>query len=104
MAEHKVSYVDLPELGETFADSFHTLNFDGQTLRMVFCVTRQDDPDPSRPLSSKRYPVLRLVMPAAAGLQFIESLKQMVEQMVKQGVIQPVVQPALAPGASGKPN
>ena len=104
MPDLKVSYVDLPEVGETFADSFHTLNFDGQTLRMVFCVTRQDDPDPSRPLSAKRYPVLRLVMPAGAGLQFIESVKQLVEQMVKQGVIQPVVPPALAPGGSGKPN
>jgi hypothetical protein len=104
MPDVKVTYVDQPQVGETFADSFHTLNFDGQTLRMVFCVTRQDDPDPARPLTAKQYPVLRLVMPAASGLQFIESLKQLVEQMVKQGVIQPVIAPALTPGASGKPN
>ena len=35
----QVDYVDLPDVPETFADSIHSIFFDGQTLRINFCVT-----------------------------------------------------------------
>src|SRR5437660_855236 len=40
-------YVDLPDLTETFADSVHTMVWDGQTLRIEFCVTRFPEAAPA---------------------------------------------------------
>jgi len=54
-------YVDLPELAETFADSIHTMIWDGQTLRVEFCVTRFPEPASSTPMEAKRYPACRMV-------------------------------------------
>ncbi|MDX2498322.1 MAG: hypothetical protein QNL11_10525 [Desulfobacterales bacterium] len=39
-------FVDRPEVSETFADSIHGLSFDGQSMRIEFCTTRLDSPQP----------------------------------------------------------
>ena len=36
-------HVDRPELAEVFADFVNRIQFDGQTLRFEFCVTRLED-------------------------------------------------------------
>ena len=96
----QTSYVDLPDLAEQFADSLHSVHFDGQTLRFVLAVTRLDDITPPKPPTARQYPCVRVVMPAAAGMAFIDKLRQLVEAMAKQE--------ALAAQASqqppGKPN
>ena len=40
----KFEFVDLPDVAETFADSVHSSIFDGQNLRIVFCVSRFEEP------------------------------------------------------------
>ncbi len=36
-------YIDRPELAEVFADFVSRVQFDGQTMRFEFCVSRVDD-------------------------------------------------------------
>jgi hypothetical protein len=54
---------------ETFADSVTGLIFDGQTLRIEFGVTRFDDMKPNAPITGRRYPACRLVLPPAAAVK-----------------------------------
>jgi hypothetical protein len=49
--------VDRPDCLETFADSITGVTFDGQTLRLEFCVTRMDDMKPITRACGRRYPV-----------------------------------------------
>jgi hypothetical protein len=46
------SYEDRPELSETFADSIHSLLFDGQTLRIIFAVTRVEPSPTGNPVGA----------------------------------------------------
>lgn len=64
------TYVDLPEISETFADSLHGMFFDGQTLRLTFAISRMDPSPPPNVTGGKKYPVCRLVLtlPTAADL------------------------------------
>jgi hypothetical protein len=38
-------YIDRPEISETFADFVNRIQFDGQTLRIEFCISRLEDPE-----------------------------------------------------------
>ena len=71
-----VNFVDLPELGETFADSLHTLVWDGQTLRIELCVTRYAEPPQEGPATANRYPVCRLVLTQPVVADLLNRLKQ----------------------------
>ena len=53
---------------ETFADSVTGLMFDGQTLRIEFGVTRFDDAKPNTPITGRRCPACRLVLPPVAAV------------------------------------
>jgi hypothetical protein len=70
-----VAHVDLPDLAETFADSVHSVVWDGQTLRVELCVTRYPAPD-QMAAGAKRYPVCRLVLTAAATADLYDRLRQ----------------------------
>jgi len=63
------------------------ISFDGATMRIEFCVTRMDRPNPPNPPTGKRYPVCRLVLPTNAGLEFYNKLHQMISTMEKNGAI-----------------
>ncbi len=82
----KMRFVDIPELPETFADSFHEATFDEGLLRMVFTTTRLDAPKPPEPSTGKRYPVCRLVLTAQAAqdlCNFLNRLTAAIEQARK---------------------
>jgi hypothetical protein len=49
-----VRFVDLPDLPETFSDSIQGFAYDGNTLRIVFSVTRLDDPKPGAAPSARQ--------------------------------------------------
>ena len=85
--EMQTTFVDVPGLCETFADSINTILFDGQTLRIEFCVTRMDEPNPPNPVTGKKYPVCRLVMTANAGIAFYNRLHQLISSMEEAGAI-----------------
>ena len=68
-----IRYLDRADMVETFADSITGLMFDGQTLRIEFGVTRFDDVKPNAPITGRRYPACRLVLPPAAAVDQSEA-------------------------------
>ena len=82
-----VTAIDIPQLGETFADSIGALAFDGQTLRIEFCVTRLDPVSPNKPPSGKRYPSCRMVLTSAAAMTLAQQLHELMLQLQRQGLL-----------------
>jgi hypothetical protein len=78
-------YVDLPDLPETFADSLHTMVWDGQTLRIEFCVTRF--PEAAAGTEAKRYPACRLVLSAALATDLFNRLSQTMSALSQAGIV-----------------
>lgn len=90
-------YVDLPEVSETFADFVHRIQFDGQTLRIEFCVSRLEDQKPPAAATGKRFPACRLVLSATAAVDLMNKMQQITAGLVKAGVLkaeQPGTKPA----------
>jgi len=82
-----IHYIDLPGLSETFADSFHTSVFDGQNLRIEFCVTRMDDVGPSAKPTARQYPSCRLVLDRNGTLALYDHLHQLIATLKQKGAI-----------------
>src|SRR5208282_3610435 len=86
-ASATIRYLDRADMGETFADSITGLIFDGQTLRIEFGVTRFDDVKPYAPISGRRYPACRLVLPPAAAVDLINRMQQIAAALTQAGVV-----------------
>jgi hypothetical protein len=82
-----IRYEDRPEISETFADSVHGVLFDGQTMRIEFCTTRMDPPQPPNEPTARQYPVCRLVMPPTAAIDLYNKLQQILQALEKDGKI-----------------
>jgi hypothetical protein len=80
-------YVDRPEVEETFADFVQRIQFDGQTLRIEFCISRLEDQQASAPPAGKRYPACRLVLSVGAGVDLINKMQQITANLIKAGVL-----------------
>lgn len=93
----KLRYVDRPDVAETFADSVTGLIFDGQTLRIEFAVTRIDEVKPGAPITGRRYPACRVVLPPAAAVDLINRMQQIAAALTQAGVTK------TTPRAGGKP-
>jgi hypothetical protein len=85
----QIRYLDRADMGETFADSISGLIFDGQTLRIEFAVTRFDEVKPNTPISGRRYPACRLVLPPAAAVDLINRMQQVASALTQAGVVKP---------------
>ena len=86
-AQVKYQYIDRPEVAEVFADFVQRIQFDGQTLRFEFCVSRLEDQKPGAPAAGKRYPACRLVLSAAAAVDLMNKMQQITAGLVKAGVL-----------------
>jgi hypothetical protein len=84
-------YVDLPDLAETFADSIHMMVWDGQMLRVEFCVTRFPESASAAP-ETKRHPACRLVLTSAATVDLFNRLQQTMAALKQAGTTQPGAQ------------
>lgn len=92
-----IQYLDLADMEETFADSINRLFFDGQTLRIEFGVTRFDDVKAGTPITGRRYPACRLVLPPAAAVDLINRMQRIGAALTKSGVVKAAPQPSEAP-------
>jgi hypothetical protein len=90
-------YVDIPEVSETFIDSFHFASFDGTTFRIELCSTRMDAPKPSEKPTARQYPICRLVMPPQTMLDLYNQLQIFVNALVQQGVLKQEPLPTIPP-------
>jgi hypothetical protein len=82
-----VRYVDLPDCEETFADSVNSVFFDGQTMRIEFGITRMDEMKKDAPLTGRRYPACRLVLPPAAAIELINKMQQTAAALEQAGIV-----------------
>jgi hypothetical protein len=82
-----IRYLDRPDVTETFSDSVTGLIFDGQTLRIEFGVTRFDDVKPNAPITGRRYPACRVVLPPAAAVDLINRMQQIAAALTQAGVV-----------------
>ena len=85
-----IRYVDQGECAETFADSINSVFFDGQTLRIEFGITRMDEMKQGSPLTGRRYPACRLVLPPAAAIELINKMQQTAAALQQAGLVKPV--------------
>jgi hypothetical protein len=83
----KLTYVDAPQVLETFADSIESVHFDGQTLRIELCVTRLDPVTSQDQMSARRYPVCRLVLAVPAAIDLINKMQQIGAALLQAGVL-----------------
>jgi hypothetical protein len=94
-------YIDRPDCPEAFADSINSVFFDGQTMRIEFGITRMDEVKQNAPLTGRRYPAVRLVLPPGAAIDLINRMQQTGAAMSQAGL----VKPRAAPGKeAGKDN
>jgi hypothetical protein len=84
LPEKQIRYVDLPEVSETFADSLKLALFDGQSVRIEFCVTRYDEPSPPNPQTARKYTVCRLVLTSEAATDLLDQLHNLNEAIKKE--------------------
>jgi hypothetical protein len=92
-----IRLIDRPELEEVFADSITGLIFDGQMLRVEFGVTRFDEVKPNTPITGRRYPACRIVLPPAAAVELINRIQQIGTALTQAGVVKQAPPPAAAP-------
>jgi len=88
-----IRYLDRADMVETFADSITGLIFDGQTLRIEFGVTRFDDVKANTPITGRRYPACRLVLPPAAAVDLINRMQQIANALTQAGVVRATPRP-----------
>jgi hypothetical protein len=92
-----IRYLDRPEIAETFADSVTGVVFDGQTLRLEFAVTRLDEIKPETPITGRRYPTCRVVLPPTAAIDLINRMQQIAAALTQAGVTRTAPRPGEAP-------
>lgn len=88
-AQASLRYVDRPDTAETFADSITSLFFDGQMLRIEFAVTRLDEIKQNAPITGRRYPACRLILPATAAVDLINRMQQVGTALTQAGIVKP---------------
>jgi len=93
----KYQYVDRPEVAEIFADFVQRIQFDGQTLRFEFCVSRMDDQSPPAAPTGTRYSACRLVLSATAAVDLMNKMQQITAGLIKAGVLKADAPPAGTP-------
>jgi hypothetical protein len=87
IAPPKLTYVDRPDVGETFADSVARVAFDGATLRLEFAVNRLDDARPPAQQTGRAVTACRLVLPANGMLDLYSRLSTLMNALQTQGVL-----------------
>ena len=87
VAPPQYQYVDRLEVSEVFADFVQRIQFDGQTLRLEFCVSRLEEHKTGTPVTGKRYPACRLVLSAAAAVDLMNKMQQITSGLIKAGVL-----------------
>jgi len=81
------TFVDSPELGETFGDSIRVVWFDGNTWRIEITVIRIEPAAPPQPVASTQHPTCRLVLSATAGLDLLNKLTEVAASLEQQGIL-----------------
>lgn len=88
-----LTYVNRPEISETYADGLHLMTFDGVAVKAELVVYRFDLPNPPNPPSGRKITAARLVLSAEAAEALLKGLSQIaagVQQTAKAQSQSPV--------------
>ena len=96
----RISYVDRPEIVDTFVDALHRATFDGVNVRLEFTINRLDDPQPPTPPTGKALTACRVIIPLTGFLAMSKQFETLFGTLRAQGVLRQVQNPLSA----GKPN
>lgn len=96
----QLTYVDRPEVSETFADSLWRISFENMVIKMELVVNRVDDPNPPAAPAGRAMTACRIVMPLPGMIDMLGKLQAVVAQLQAAGVIRQIQMPP----TSGRPN
>lgn len=88
-AQLQLTYVDCPEISETYVDALWRVYFDGAAIRVDFVVNRLDDPKAEAPRSGKAFTASRIVVPLLGMADMLNKLQDFMGQLQAQGTICP---------------
>jgi hypothetical protein len=100
-SQPSLTYVDRPEVSETFVDSLRGVIFDGMNLRLEFVVNRFDEPRPPNPPTGTSITVCRIVIPLPGTMGMIGQLNGLIANLQTQGLLRPIHPPQ---GGPQRPN
>jgi hypothetical protein len=98
----QMTYVDRPEISETFADSLGRMMWDGIHLRMEFVVNRLDDAQQGKPPSGRALTACRVIIPVQGVIEMAAKLQNLMAQLQASGVLRQVHMPS--PQGPQRPN
>jgi hypothetical protein len=83
----KLEFIDRLDVTESYADSVHSISFDGQSLRLTFCISRMNELKQDEQVSGKRYPSCRLVLSANAAVDLMNRMRQISAALTRAGFL-----------------
>jgi len=95
----QLTYVDRPEISETYADSLWRVTFNSMHLRMEFAVSRLDEPRQGQPVEGKAVTSCRVIMPLSGMIDMVGKLQTIMVQLQEARAIRQV-NPAAEQGHS----
>lgn len=96
----KITYIDRPDLTETFSDSLEGFTFTDNLLRVDFCCTRLENP--ANAPTAKKFPVARLVMPLETAVTLFNNLNNLFGALEQSGVIKKEASGSIIPPTATK--
>ncbi len=83
----QLTYVERPEVAETYADYLETVVFDGTSIRMEFVVNRFDRPTAQGGPTGRRVTAARLVLPLNGAMNLASQLESLMATLRQQDTI-----------------
>jgi hypothetical protein len=85
--EARVTYVDRPEISETFADAVQRVAYQGSVCRIELAVTRLHANGVVEPPKPEKVTAARLVLTAQAMADLCTQLKVILDRLEQQGKV-----------------
>lgn len=99
-----LTYVDHPEIGETFVDFIEKIWVDGPVARIEFIVKRLDPPSPGSSQTGEKHTACRLVLPISALPILAGQLNGFLQGLLQQRSMKQAVTPPVQYPPTQKPN
>jgi hypothetical protein len=89
-AQLQTTYVDRPEISETYVDLLYNATCEGLNIKLELVVNRALSAMPGAPISIKSTTACRLVMPLPGMLDMLNKLSGLAATLQAQGLIKSV--------------
>jgi hypothetical protein len=81
------TYLDRPEVSETFVDSLEKITFDGTSIRVELTVNRLDSPQSPGISTGRKVTACRLVTSPSGLLSIAGALNNLIANLQQQGIL-----------------